>query len=279
MSEINQLIETDQELHPEALSHGPDDLVVALAGFDGPIDLLLSLAREQKVDLSTLSILQLAEQYLDYINNARKLRLELAADYLVMAAWLAYLKSRLLLPEEETQDENAADLAEALKFQLLRLEAMQKAAKSIFELPQLGSDIFMRGLPEKLEVIEKPIYHLPIYDLLSALGAPLRRRKPETYDIKPNRLYTMEESLTRMRRMLGGFMDWGSLQLFIPSLLGHDTLEVRSAIASTFAAALEMVKEGQVEIRQGQSFSTIYLRNKPKQPTSSDDTILSGQQE
>ncbi|MDX9689869.1 MAG: ScpA family protein [Alphaproteobacteria bacterium] len=277
MSEIDQPTEPNQEPVPEVLTHGPDDLVVALAGFDGPIDLLLSLAREQKVDLSTLSILQLAEQYLDYINNARKLRLELAADYLVMAAWLAYLKSRLLLPEEETQDENAADMAEALKFQLLRLEAMQKAAKSIFELPQLGSDTFMRGVPEKLEVIEKPVYHLPIYDLLSALGAPLRRRKHETYDIKPNRLYTLEESLTRMRRMLGGFMDWGNLQLFIPSLLGHDALESRSAIASTFAAALEMVKEGQLEIRQSQCFSAIYLRNKPKPSTSSDDTAPSGQ--
>lgn len=241
-----------------------NDLVVALDGFDGPIDLLLTLAREQKVDLSTLSILALAEQYLDYINSARDLKLEIAADYLVMAAWLAYLKSRLLLPDVEEDEEDPAQMAEALKFQLLRLEAMQTAAKDIFELPQLGHDIHMRGIPEEIEVEVKPVYHLPLYDLLSALGAPQRRRKPETYDIKANQLYSMDESLVRLRRMLGGLPNWGTLQLFLPSMLGHEPLEKRSAIASTFAAVLEMVKAGELDLRQSQTFGSIYLKPKSK---------------
>lgn len=249
----------------------PNDLVVALAGFDGPIDLLLNLAREQKVDLSTISILALAEQYLDYINNARDLRLEVAADYLVMAAWLAYLKSRLLLPDLEEDEENPADLAEALKFQLLRLEAMQKAAQNLFELPQLGHDIHMRGIPEAIEVEVKPTYYLPLYDLLSALGAPQRRRPQETYNIKANRLYTMDESLTRLRRMLGGLPNWGTLQLFLPNMLGHDPLEKKSAIASTFAAVLEMVKGGELDLRQSQTFGSIYLKPKDEQSDKNSD--------
>ncbi len=249
-------------LPPSADAALPHDIVVAFEGFDGPIDLLLSLAREQKVDLSKLSILALAEQYLDYINSARAMRLEIAADYLVMAAWLAYLKSRLLLPELQEDEANPADMAEALKFQLLRLEAMQKASRELLSLPQLGSDFFVRGLPEKREVEENPVYYLPLYDLLSALGAPQRRRKPDHYDIAPTRLYSMEESLTRLRRMLGGLPQWGSLQMFLPNMLGHDPLESRSAIASTFAAVLELVKEGELEVRQGQTFSTLYVKNR-----------------
>ena len=153
-------------------------------------------------------------------------------------------------------------MSSALKFQLLRLEAMQKAARQVLDLPQLGVDFFRRGLPEKREVEENPVYFLPLYDLLSALGAPQRRRKPEHYDIAPTRLYSMEESLTRLRRMLGGLPQWGSLQMFLPNMLGHDTLESRSAIASTFASVLEMVKEGELEVRQGQTFSTLYVKNR-----------------
>jgi len=247
------------------ITFSANDLVVELDGFDGPIDLLLNLAKEQKVDLSTISILDLSEQYLNYIINAQNLKLEIAADYLVMAAWLAYLKSRLLLPEEEGDEENPADLARALKFQLMRLEAMQNASKSIFDLPQAGHDFFMRGIPEEVEVEIKPTYYLPLYDLLSALGAPQRRKKPETYDIKANRLYTMEESLTRLRRMLGGLGNWGTLQLFLPSMLGHDPLEKKSAIASTFAAVLEMVKAGELDLRQSKTFGAIYLKTKDEQ--------------
>lgn len=252
------------------------DLVVALDGFDGPIDLLLNLAREQKVDLSTISILALAEQYLDYINSARHLRLEIAADYLVMAAWLAYLKSRLLLPDVPEDEPNPAEMAEALKFQLLRLEAMQKAAAQLFDLPQLGTDIFMRGDPDRVDIEEIPVYYLPIYDLLAALGAPQRRRKPESYDIKPTRLYSLEESLLRMRRMLGGLPHWDTLISYLPNMKGHEGLQARSAIASTFAAVLELVKAGEVELRQSQNFGAIYVRPKTESQTDITDQMRDG---
>ena len=239
------------------------DLVIELDGFEGPIDLLLSLAREQKVDLSKIAILPLAEQYLAFIMSARKLRLEIAADYLVMAAWLAFLKSRLLLPEAVTNkgEPDPAAMAEALKFQLLRLEAMQKAAREIQALPQLGSEIFMRGAPEKMEIEEKPIYFLPIQDLLAALSAPFRRRKPEAYNIAPMRLYSLEESVERLRNLLGVMPSWNMLQSFLPEMLdARQILQMRSALASTFAATLELVKNGELELRQDGTCAPIYLR-------------------
>jgi len=251
------------------------DLVVSLDGFEGPIDLLLSLARDQKVDLCKIAILPLAEQYLRYIAEARRLRLEIAADYLVMAAWLAYLKSRLLLPEPERAPEEGGDpasMAEALKFQLLRLEAMQKAAKQVQEMPQLGADIFLRGIPEPVEVEEKPIYFLPIQDLLKALCAPSRRRKPEAYSIGRTRFYSLQESVVRMRHLLGIMPEWSVLQKFMPDLLeAEEALEVRSAIASTFAATLELVKNGELELRQDGTFAPIYVRSR----TTTDDDIKS----
>jgi len=251
----------------------PADLVVFLDGFEGPIDLLLSLAREQKVDLCKLAILPLAEQYLSYIAEARRLCLEVAADYLVMAAWLAFLKSRLLLPEPERlpDEDDPAAMAEALKYQLLRLEAMQKTARQIQDRPQLGSDIFLRGIPELVEVEEKPIYYLPIQDLLTALSAPSRRRKPETYNIAHTRLYSLEESVSRLRHLLGMMPDWGMLQNYLPDVVAaEEILEVRSAIASTFAATLELVKNGELELRQDGTFAPIYLRRREKSEEAGD---------
>jgi segregation and condensation protein A len=253
------MLENSEDAAPAA------DLVISLDGFEGPIDLLLSLAREQKLDLGKLPILPLAEQYLAYIAEARRLRLEIAADYLVMAAWLAYLKSRLLLPvTEQPQDEvDPAAMAEALKFQLLRLEAMQKAAQQIQASPQLGIDIFLRGIPEPVSIEEKPVYFLPIQDLLSAISAPSRRRKPETYNIAPTRLYSLEESVSRMRYLLGVMPSWGALQAYLPDVVSAEqVLEVRSAIASTFAATLELVKNGELELRQDGTFAPIYLRKR-----------------
>ncbi|MBV8060683.1 MAG: segregation/condensation protein A [Alphaproteobacteria bacterium] len=242
------------------------DLVLALQGFEGPIDLLLNLAREQKLDLGTISILQLAEQYLAYIASARKLRLEIAADYLVMAAWLAFLKSRLLLPQQEATPEGEPDpaaLAEALKFQLMRLEAMQKAALQVQERPQLGTDIFLRGQPEKMEIEEKPIYFLPIQDLLLALAAPMRRRKPPAYKVIETRLYSMEESVVRLRGLLGNIPNWGTLKEYLPEVVDKaQALEVRSALASTFAATLELVKNGELELRQDGTYAPIYIRRR-----------------
>jgi segregation and condensation protein A len=244
----------------------PVDLVLALDGFEGPIDLLLSLAREQKLDLSKIAILPLAEQYLAFISNARKLRLEVAADYLVMAAWLAYLKSRLLLPVEKpaTGEVDPAQMAEALRFQLLRLEAMQKAAQQIQERPLLGVDVFLRGMPEKIAVEEKPVYYLPIQDLLAGLAAPMRRKPAPSYHIAPTRLYSMEESLERLRDRLGIVPDWNILQTFMPTDIDDNApvLERRSAIASSFAATLELVKNGEIELRQDGTFAPIYLRRR-----------------
>ncbi len=243
------------------------DLVLSLDGFEGPIDLLLSLAREQKVDLCKLAILPLAEQYLSYIAEARRLRLEIAGDYLVMAAWLAYLKSRLLLPEPEHPEgeDDPAAMAEALKFQLLRLEAMQKVAKQIHDWPQLGSDFFVRGIPEPVEIEEKPVYYLPIQDLLVALSAPSRRRKPETYNVRHTRLYSLEESISRLRHLLRMVPSWGVLQNYLPDIVAaEEPMEVRSAIASTFAATLELVKNGELELRQESTFAPIYLRRREK---------------
>jgi len=241
------------------------DLRVSLDGFDGPIDLLLTLAREQKVDLCKLAILPLAEQYLAYIAEARRLRLEVAADYLVMAAWLAFLKSRLLLPEPEqtSPEQDPTAMAEALKFQLLRLEAMQKAARQIQDRPQLGSDIFLRGIPEPIAVEEKPIYFLPIQDLLTAISAPSRRQKPASYNINRTRLYSLEESVSRLRYLLGTMPSWGELQKYLPDIVeAEQVLEVRSAFASTFAATLELVKNGELEVRQDGTFAPIYLRRR-----------------
>jgi len=246
------------------------DLVVALDGFDGPLDLLLSLAREQKVDIGKISILALAEQYLAYITSARQLRLEIAADYLVMAAWLAFLKSRLLLPDLPEDEPNPADMAEALKFQLRRLEAMRGAWQKIQECPQVGMDVFLRGLPEEIETEIKPVYFLSLYGLLSALGAPQRRRKPEKLNIRLARLFSIEESMIRMREMLGIMPDWAVLQNFLPRELGEG-LEARSAIASTFAAMLEMVKSGEIELRQDGTFCPIYLRRLYPLPEENDN--------
>ncbi|NTU77595.1 MAG: segregation/condensation protein A [Alphaproteobacteria bacterium] len=256
---------------PSEKNEGSADLVVALEGFDGPIDLLLNLARDQKVDLGTISILALAEQYLAFIATARQLRLEVAADYLVMAAWLAYLKSRLLLPESPQDEPNPADMADALKFQLLRLEAMQKAAKQLQERPQLGVDFFLRGLPEERPVEMKPVYFMPLYDLLSALGAPSRRRKPETYNIAPLKLFSLEDSLARLRRLLGVMPEWTVLLNFLPTMDKPMGLESRSALASTFAATLELVKAGELELRQDGTFAPIYIRRREQPETKSDD--------
>jgi len=239
------------------------DLVVMLDGFEGPIDLLLNLSREQKVDLGKISILALAEQYLAFIAQARRLRLEIAADYLVMAAWLAFLKSRLLLPQEEApaDEPDAAQMADALKFQLQRLEAMQKAAQQVLALPRLGIDVFARGAPEEVEIEEKPVYYLPLYDLLTALAAPMRRTKPPSYNIAPSRLYSMEESMERLRNLLGVMPSWNTLVSFLPEIIAPG-LEGRSALASTFAATLELVKNGELELRQDGTCAPIYLRRR-----------------
>jgi segregation and condensation protein A len=246
-------------------SANDDELVLDLDGFEGPIDALLSLARDQKVDLRKISILELADQYLAFIARARRLRLELAADYLVMAAWLAYLKSRLLLPEPPADGEpSGAELAAALAFQLQRLEAMQQAGKRLMALPQFGIDFFARGAPEPAKIIDVPVWDVTLFDLLKAYGTHPGRRREGLLRIAPLNLFSMDDALKRIGEMLGQVLDWTVLRNFLPEDLGTP-LQRRAAIAATFAASLELARNGRVELRQEGTFAPIYLRRANRQ--------------
>ena len=242
-------------------SERPDSgFVLDLEGFGGPIDLLLELARNQKVDLTRISILALADQYLEFIKQARDLRLEVAADYLVMAAWLAYLKSRLLLPEVEEGDEpSGAEMAAALKFQLQRLQAMREAGSRVLALPQLGREFFARGAPEPLRVVATPVYHVSLYELLQ--GYARHAVRIEAHSLRINRLnyYSVDAALQRLRGLIGSTPSWCSLLTFLPPDLQDQSMR-RSALASTLAASLEMARQGTVQIRQEGTFGPIYLR-------------------
>jgi len=239
-----------------------EQLLLFLGGFDGPIDMLLGLARDQKVDLSKISILALATQYLEFIEKARALRLELAADYLVMAAWLAYLKSRLLIPQEEKklEEPSAQELADALQFQLRRLEAMRKSAVDLFRLPRLGYNVFARGEPEGLKISWTPKYEMTFYDLLKSYGDIKQRQQNSVYKLNPVKLFSMEEAIGRMESMLGKIpMEWVSLFMFLPPGLNEKIVK-RSAVASTFGGALEMAKRGLIELQQEKNYAPIYIR-------------------
>jgi segregation and condensation protein A len=240
------------------------ELVVDLEGYEGPIDMLLTLAREQKVDLTKISILALADQYLAYISAARRLRLEIAADYLVMAAWLAYLKSRLLLPEPAPADEpSGAELAAALTHQLQRLEAMQQSGARLMARPQLGRDVFARGAPEGLPRVLRPIYDATLYDLLRAYGDQRQRKEAAVLHIAPPELFSMDDALQRLSRLLGRMPEWRMLVSFLPPGLRGGIVE-RSAVAATFAASLELVRAGKLQLRQDSAFGPIYLRSLPE---------------
>lgn len=247
---------------PDTQTTSQIPLFINLDGHEGPIDLLLTLAREQKVDLTKLAILPLAEQYLAYITSAQELNLEVAADYLVMAAWLAYLKSRLLLPEpdEEVQDE-VVDMTDALKYQLMRLEAMQSAAKRLMDLPLLGRHRFGRGTPEQFRQTETSIWQASLFDLLQAYGAMRSHGEAATLTIAATRLYSVQEAATRLRRLLPSTPSWTDLQAFLPSGL-KQPLDRRSAMASHFVASLELTKEGLVNLRQANPYAPLYIRAK-----------------
>jgi segregation and condensation protein A len=258
------------EEDPPVRAEPEGQLVLDLDGFEGPIDLLLTLAREQKVDLTRISILQLADQYLAFVAEARRIRLELAADYLVMAAWLAYLKSRLLLPEPDTQEPTGEELAQALAFQLQRLEAMQDVGARLLARPQLGREVYGRGSPEGIRIVAKSIFDLSLYDLLKAYGEFKRREEFSTWRIAPTELYSIDEALQRLSDLLGGIPDWTTLASFLPQTAGRPLLQ-RSAIAAHFVASLELTKAGRIELRQDGVYNPIYLR--PLSPMSvSDDT-------
>jgi segregation and condensation protein A len=237
-------------------------LVLDLDGYEGPIDLLLALARDQKVDLAKLSILALADQYLAFIADQRRLRLEVAADYLVMAAWLAYLKSRLLLPEPPADDDgpSADELAAALSHRLRLLAAMQHAGGALMGLPQLGRDAFLRGAPEGIPRIDRPMYELSLYELLAAYGEGHRRQHARVLTIEAPTFHSLDEALQRLARFVGHVPEWRELAAFLPEEL-RDGVFRRSALASTFAAMLELARSGRVELRQDRAFGPIYLRS------------------
>jgi segregation and condensation protein A len=237
-------------------------LLLDLDGYEGPIDLLLTLAREQKVDLAKLSILALADQYLAFIAAQRRLRLEIAADYLVMAAWLAYLKSRLLLPEPPTEDDgpSGAELEAALRHRLSLLAAMQRAGAALMARPQLGRDLFLRGMPEGLPQIDRPVYALSLYELLTAYGEGHRRSHARVLTIDPPALHSLGDALRHLAQFVGHVPEWRELAAFLPSELRGAVFR-RSALAATFAATLELTRAGRVELRQDHPFGPIYLRS------------------
>ena len=250
----------DVELAERAI--GEPILHVDVDGFEGPLDLLLELARRQKVDLHRISILALAEQYLVFIEEARKMRLELAADYLVMAAWLAYLKSRLLLPEGAKGDEpSAADLATALALRLRRLEAIREAAKRMEERAQLGRDVFARGAPEPIADIKHPQWTATLYDLLSAYAHQRQQSALAHVRFKPRNVWALQEARDILELLVGQAGDWGRLDGFLMEYLVEPSMRA-TVMASSLAATLELVREGVMEVHQQSAFAPIYLRKR-----------------
>src|SRR5262245_26339119 len=248
---------------------GTDDaLVVSLDGFEGPLDVLLALARTQKVDLAKISVLALADQYLLFVAQALKLRLELAADYLVMAAWLAYLKSKLLLPREaSTEDQPTGDeLAQRLAFRLKRLEAMRNAAAALMTRKRLGRDVFARGMPEGVRTIRVRQYTAVIYDLLKAYAEQRRRTTKRVHVIKQRTVWSIKEARERLEALVGQLTgeapgQWLQLDKYLEQYLANADI-ARTAVASSFGAALEMAREGLVEISQAEPFAPIYMRKR-----------------
>jgi segregation and condensation protein A len=241
-----------------------DALVVSLDGFEGPLDVLLALARTQKVDLAKISVLALADQYLLFIAEARKLRLELAADYLVMAAWLAYLKSRLLLPREAVIEgqPSGEELAARLAFRLKRLEAMRNAAASLMTRKRLGRDIFARGMPEGMRTIRVRQYTAAIYDLLRAYADQRRRTAKRVHVVHKRTVWSIKEARQRLEAMIGEWPgEWLALSRYFEQYLSSPDI-ARTAVASSFGATLEMAREGLVEISQAEPFAPIYVRKR-----------------
>jgi segregation and condensation protein A len=248
----------------EIAERGDDEpaLLIDVEGFEGPLDLLLALARQQKVDLAKISILALAEQYLVFIEEARKLRLELAADYLVMAAWLAYLKSRLLLPEPATPDgPSAEDMANALAWRLKRLEAFREVSGQLMARPQLQRDIFQRGDPEPISDIKHPQWTATLYDLLSAYARQRQTTAFSHVQFKKRSVWALQDAREILERMVGVAGDWAPLDKYLMEYLVEPSMRA-TVMASSLAATLELVREGVLEVHQQSAFSPIYLRKR-----------------
>ncbi|MCU6455787.1 segregation/condensation protein A [Sphingomonas sp. A2-49] len=235
----------------------PEQLTLDLEGWEGPLDLLLTLARSQKVDLRRVSILALVEQYLRYIRQRQTLKLEVAADYLVMAAWLAYLKSALLLPRDPAVEPDPEELALRLQLRLERLDAMREAGARLMARDRLGRDVFARGTPDGLHVVRATHWQAEIYDLIAAYGRISARTRPVMHVVADREVMTLEAALARVSQLVGSRIDWATLDSFLPD--GSGRLR-RSALASSFLAALELAKQGRVELRQHAPFAPLYLR-------------------
>jgi segregation and condensation protein A len=249
----------------EAVLEAGDRLVVDVEGFEGPLDLLLALARTQKVDLAKISVLALAQQYLDFIAEARRLRLEIAADYLVMAAWLAFLKSKLLLPAEPSEEgePSGAELAALLAFRLKRLDAMRGASAQLMTRKRLGRDIFARGLPEPIRITRQSIYGANVYDLLKAYSQQRQRMAVRSWRLPPRNVWSLTEARGELERLLGMTLDWAPLDALLAEFLVDPELR-RTALASSFTATLEMTREGALEIRQAKSFAPLLVRRRER---------------
>jgi segregation and condensation protein A len=251
---------------PAELADGEPSLVVDVEGYEGPLDLLLALARQQKVDLAKISILALADQYLQFIEAARKIRLELAADYLVMAAWLAYLKSRLLLPEPPTPDgPSAEDMATALANRLRRLEAIREASNRLMNRPQLQRDIFARGNPESIAEVRHQKYTSTLFDLLSAYAVQRQQRVLTSVHLARRTVWSLAEARASLERLVGIAEDWSCLDEYLLKYVA-DPSQRATVFASSFAAALELVREGDMELNQKEAFAPLYFRKRPPQP-------------
>ena len=233
---------------------------IILDGYQGPIDLLLDLAKKQKVNLSNISILKLAEQYIIFIQKFKELHLEIAADYLVMASWLTYLKSRLLLPKENDKDDHTPEnLEAALKYQLQRLEAMQNISKILFARPLIGRDIFYRGFTDSIKVKYKIEYISTLYDLLKSYSSIIKKNQITSLTISSSDLFSVEEAIQRLKNIFGSIQEWTNFINLIPKLNGNKLIN-KSAISSNFVASLELAKNGFIEIKQEDTFDNIFVK-------------------
>lgn len=251
----------------EAPATADEALVVTVDGFEGPLDLLLTLARNQKVDIAKISILKLADQYLEFVEHAKRVNLELAADYLVMAAWLAYLKSRLILPQPETNEgePSADELATRLRWRLQRLDAMREAAARLMAGDRLGREIFARGAPEPVNVVKLRTYKDSLFDLLSAYATErIKKMRGKNYELRTSPVMLIEQARERLERMLGAIPDWSGLSHMLPFDWSGGPRR-RSAMASMFMACLEAARDGRVELRQLAPFDELYIRDHAKE--------------
>jgi len=237
---------------------GSDELTLNLDGWEGPLDLLLSLARSQKVDLAQISILQLVDQYTSYIAGARALKLEIAADYLVMAAWLAYLKSCLLLPKDPEQDPSPEEVALRLQMRLQRLDAMREAGARLLGRDRIGRDVFLRGAPEGLRLVRKSAWQASAFDLFAAYGTVKARTAPAIHVVHTRHVMTLDEAIERVSKMIGHAIDWMDIEAFLP--VTDDPVFRKSALASSFVAALELARRGRLDISQEGAFAPLRIR-------------------